>query len=382
MKHVYVKKIATAPNPGDIAAYLRSRGWIRRPIDEHWSSFYSTIDDVEMSIDVPLRGNTSDYSLVAERLLEELSRIEDRKPSMILRDIWSGSTDIARFHFVGPGASDGALSLDQAQHIHAGARVIALAAACSTISPLASFPTRKYSDADDFVKRARVGLPEYGSYVLTVESDVTPRLTESYDVSDEPFERQAMLSMAMSLRELVLAVTEAETTDSLTPFVHGVKRGISANLCEGSLLLFRGGNIDSVDVDFSFAARRPIDMPPLQTSTLSKSIVPILKEAARELRKVPTAMQVTLEGAVTRLDSAAAHAGGRISIVTILDGRYRTVHMDLDASDYAKAVEAHQNEALISVDGHLMEEARKLTLMSPENFLRLTESQQLHIDYD
>lgn len=60
--------------------------------------------------------------------------------------------------------------------------------------------------------------------------------------------------------------------------------------------------------------------------------------------------------------------GGNVTVAGLIDDAIRQVQFYADADDYQRAIEAHRNERIVSVEGELVKEGRSFRLNNPRMF--------------
>jgi hypothetical protein len=97
--------------------------------------------------------------------------------------------------------------------------------------------------------------------------------------------------------------------------------------------------------------------------------LPVLKEAAVELRARTPEEDVVVIGKVVRLHREAGGAG-EITLVGRVDDQepLRRIWLDLPTDDYATAMRAHQEMREVSVAGNLVRRGTRYVLAQPAGF--------------
>ena len=109
--------------------------------------------------------------------MRELETVEDRSQLDILRDLYNSGFDVVRLAALSPNSEDGTVRIEDGVQLFERARDILLAAACATVRPQPVFHSRKPQQATEYMRKARLGQTEHGSYVLTLLSPVAPQLS-------------------------------------------------------------------------------------------------------------------------------------------------------------------------------------------------------------
>ena len=226
------------------------------------------------------------------------------------------------------------------------------------------------------MQRVLAGPTSAGSYVISILVPVPPRRTldedsVGVDNETEPFERAA----TKHLHQVLVAARAAaiETQDTHTGFDAFLDRGtsgISANLCE-ALVDLAGKAAVGFDVHFAWSLYRPVyGLEP--TVSFDDYTIPILRQAARELRNTPTESEVTIRGSVVRLHRERQFGSGQVTIAGFVDGdppeKRRRVSLVLEESDYELAIRAHHNSTNVEVIGSLVQRGTRTHLKNVRHF--------------
>jgi hypothetical protein len=238
-------------------------------------------------------------------------------------------------------------------------------------------PARKPQELTDFLRTVRIGPAAEGSYTLTVHTPVPPRLAQQptrFEGDDElasgdiPVGRQVSLRMYAAVHAACRAAEAALLdSDGLGPFTAAVDEGLSANLCE-ALVGLGGGAGHPFELSLSLAAVRA-ESTVLEPVRFRRDHLPVLREAALELRARTPEEDVVVTGEVVRLHREAA-GSGEITLVGRVDDQepLRRIWLDLPGEDYAAAMRAHEEMREVIVSGNLMRRGTRYVLTNPSGF--------------
>jgi hypothetical protein len=351
-------------------AYLRQTGWapVADGADEKWRVFTRSIDAGPVRLEVPLLSEATNYDRAVEELLHNLELLERRAMSAILVDISGSSQDRVRIGVRGPTTAGGRVDVATGARIYNAARDLVLAAACSTIEARAVYGRRKPEAAMEYLRTASFGQSEVGSYVLTVETSIPPRLLGASDAADPdpPFERRVTLVFAEAVAAARAALAEAAATASIEPFRRHVEHGVSANLCEALSGLSVPGH--SLALSFALAPVRPAPQPATRTIEFGADAGDLLHEAAKRLRAESPWADAEIEGPILKLESADPTQGGDVLIVAEIEGRMRRVRVHRDQASYQTALAAHGGQRIVRCRGELVREGIALVLRNATDF--------------
>lgn len=377
--HIWLPQRSSVPAPAEVAAYLLQQGWSLETSNAQWAEYARSLGDHVCSVEVPQQAAAQDYPRVFGTLLDDLARLENRSPAEVLRDIKAAAVDIVRLAIDSTVTRDGRIPVEAGRLVYGASRDLLLAAACSVIDPRPVFAKRKPDEAMKLLDRVRFGQTEVGSFVLTMECRITPRLQQPLlpddGDPDAPLERRTSTRLAQALREAEAATRESSASGKIDPFIARTKSGVSSNLCDAVAEVIEATAADVLTASFSFAARRPLAVDAPRQVVFSSDTAPILREAATRLRDEATYPETDVVGPVVKLDSPDAANGGEAVLKASVDGRFRSVRVALDASAYAEAIEAHKEHLLVRCIGELAREGRSLVLKNTRDFGRLVDSE-------
>jgi hypothetical protein len=322
-----------------------------------------------------------DYDLRVRDLLEVLAIVEGRSELDILHDISNVSMDA---HFVRAFPSDatpGMIGLEDGVLAYESLRSLIVAAAYSVSAekPRAVQPARKPAEVLKYLREAKIGPANEGSYIISVHTPVQPRLTSGQaslfenGMADgtpelEPFERRVSLRLGQAVSAAFSAANEAlSVTDSLEAFTGSIRRGISANLCEA--LVGLGGEFGhAFEISHRLAPSRPANvvLPPVR---FRRDHLTVLSAAAQELRERLPEEDVLVTGNVVRLHREASQSG-EVSIAGVVEGedKLRRIWINLQHQEYLVAAEAHKESYTVTVRGDLARRGSRSYLLHPHGF--------------
>jgi len=249
----------------DIVSYLRAKGWIIiKERDDFMIWGFSQHDEELIEVIVPLSTDFADFAIRIGEILKTLEKVENRSQIEIYDDITSNSSDIVKIRIVTPSQAENNLPLDNGVEIIQQIKELMISATYSTIEPLSVIPGKKPSVVTDHMRKLKLGQTERGSYIIKIISKVTPqilqkRLNEDENlVTDEPFERKVISTLAFSLQEMKKAADKAASTGLLDSFESSVPYGISANLCESIANIGKLNEEENdLEIDFKWALTHP-----------------------------------------------------------------------------------------------------------------------------
>jgi hypothetical protein len=368
-----------SPPPRNIRLYLQTHRWERvatsRQRPDVWA--HATPEGT-YEVLAPSSRNASDYPERVAELLRTLAVVEDRSEQDILRDLLTLGFDVQYIHTWHEGLPGTAPLRDAAEAMEAAHNMLA-AAATSLEVPRLVLPHRRPSTTSQFMSRVLAGPTEPGSYVISIWVPVPPRLTQEEDAVlfdpaiEDPRERAATRRLHQALTATRIAAREALDEDAgIDAFTDRVSDGVNANLCE-ALVAMSGESVTPFHVQFSWALARPvIDIETTRAISFDEELVPVLEEAAAELRESVPEDDVRVRGSVIRLHREGNTGSGDITIAGSIVGepadRMRRFSLNVSEVDYERAIQAHQNYLDVEVGGSLTRRGTRSNLRLVRGF--------------
>jgi hypothetical protein len=368
--------ILQALAPLEVAAYLRSNGWKQadRLGDKGFVWMLSRKTGDEYEILLPLRKDLRDYVYRMADALRVLEVVEERSQLEIFQDLTTIGADVFRFRSLQPDAQDGTIPIDDGVELIRHARESMLAAACSAVDPRPYYPTRKPTQAVEYLQRVRLGQTERGSYVVTLVSPVPPDLAPDkngqapLDIED-PFERRANMVLARAFAAIRDAAPEALASGEFAAFERAVSQGVSANLCDAvAAMVGGGGDGRDLEVTITWSRLRPVEDEIPRRIQLSADAIPIIGEAGRIFRETSPRETFELVGVVVGLRRDEGASIGKVTVAGVIDGALRKIQLEMGEPDYSQAVEAHKQQSVVSCEGELVRDGRSFSLRNPRSF--------------
>jgi hypothetical protein len=384
--HIMDADVLAARTPAEVSAYLRGTGWSVVHRTESAAVWELSANGGELEILQPLDPGLRDYALRIADAMVTLAAAEGRSELEVLRAISASTWDVHTISLFPPDAPAGMIAIDDGVSAHESLRGLVSAAAYPVFAgqQRAVQPSRKPQGLIDFMRTVRFGPAFEGSYVLTLHTPVPPRLSEQPPLfedlglglpDEEPVERRVSLGIYGAVRAAHEAADAALlSADGLAPFTGAVRRGVSANLCE-ALAGFGGDGGHAFELAVSLAATRP-NPAPLPPVRFRPHHVPVLREAAAELRARTAEEDVAVVGDVVRLHREGGGAGEITLVGRVEDSEtLRRIWMDLSEQDYPAAVRAHEQTRQVTVRGNLVRRGTRYYLAGAGGFRILSDTE-------
>jgi hypothetical protein len=368
-------------NPDDLVQYLVSHNWSEGPRTGRFGATYNRqIEGSDYEVLVPLTREIGDFSERISEVLRTLETVEKRSQIQILSDLTSVRADVVRIRR--PDATDGTIALEDGASLINSALDMVLAAACATVMPRGYYPGKKPTAATDYLRKTRLGQSERGSYVLTVISPVPPRTNQDLVPGlNDPFERQVTRMLSTALSATIQASESALRRGNVEPFRESMNQGVNANLLDG-LLGLMGPNRQSVGITFAWSPEHPVVDEPRLVIIIEPDFVPVMEEASRVLKKGAQLSPVELLGVVIGLRRPEGAEQGRATLIAVVDGKLRTVNVELGSHDYDSAITAHQTHRPVMCEGDPVRLGRATVLTNMTGFRLAPETEQEPEDQD
>lgn len=340
-----------AISPSALAAFARREGWSKCEAYGGHADVYGGADRQEIIL--PRTDRLADYASVVSQLIGIFAETINRDEFATYRDLVGSDRDVVRVRTFGAD-DDGSVILDSGVTIVANARDMLLAAACAVRTPQPYYRAGANKEANDYMRRVKLGQTEHGSFVVTLLAPVPPLLQPQLDPSwpnldDDPMERIVTRRLMSSLDASRNAAELALSGDSAA-FENAVSSGVSANLCEAVASLIEQSH--RLEISVTWALTRPV--PEVERRvTFSESDAEILKEAARTFRLRQPKEGMTLFGTVHKLVRDQSDPEGTVTIKTMVDDKPQSVSALLNALDYSVAVQAHESKKPVIMGGDL-----------------------------
>ena len=264
-----------AISPTALAAYARAAGWVRtEPYGAH-ADVYQAEEQPEIIL--PRTQRVGDYALVVSRLIGIFAAAAGMNELALYRELTMADRDVVR---IAAETGDESVPIDDGVTLVVGVRNLLLAAASSLRRPKPYY--RADRDAAAQLRRMRFGLPERGSFVVTVQTPSIPQPMQTLaDDEDGGVPERRTTRRLVEAIDATKFATEGMVYGDDSHFWRAVASGSSANLCEALAAMIEP--FPTLDVSFSWAkTREPPRFP--RVIHFANDDVPILRQAAQSLR--------------------------------------------------------------------------------------------------
>ncbi len=363
-------KLVGALEVSDLTSYLGAKGWRRRdfPRDEVLV-FSGPVDDEGEPVEVvfPASKQARDFQDRLRDVLTTLVALEERDGQSIVHEMLRPSFDRLTLRASGKQADDGALPLDVAVRLLAGAYDLLVAAAAAEERPVPYYG-RATKLAAQYARDCRFGQTGLGSFVLNIECP-----TRSVG-QQAPFARRATARLMRGLGRLRSALLSGAPERLADDY----SEGLNANMCEALVALHEAAPELSLGFSAVFSTALPFLEPLPKEVVLEPRAFEYLDATARTLRGPSASGERDVEGFIVRLAATGVESidgdddvteGERTATLRFVDqGRRYHALMELEPNAYRGACDAHRDGRRVRVRGTLERIGRRWRLVGVKRF--------------
>lgn len=350
-----------------LRAYLKSRGWNN---EGEWGGratiFSRENGNRKWEILCPHSDTVADYAECMAENVAVLSVVEDRSQLDVYFDLVGTKADVIHLRSSN-GLAEEKLSLRQNTEMFSAAQDLLAAAARSVENPSAAFRGRISDKVASYLNGIQPVRGYYEGYSLTLHSPVPAGIGVPMDFGDAfaaPFPRLATSQLSIALDRTTHAITESVSKDSLEPFRRGVKKGISANLCDSLAALASKGK--GIKIGLYWAEVRPTNRPN-SNFQFTENSAEILTEAATFLRHIDPSIGEHIIAQVILLMRKPEDFDGKATLLSMRDERLVRISVEFEKSDYDLVIEAFKKQEFVSLSGDIHPKGSGYELRHPKN---------------
>lgn len=373
-----IAEVARHLRPEGIASYLSRRGWtaipgrrpeIRRYAPPGGSNGFALLTPAITDLD--------DYDKVVTRLVEILSKLEDRSAFDVVAQMLE-PCDVVRAQVVSSETRDGSIPLPKAMQLVQGMHDLVVQAALAELPP----SPKRNKEAVELANRSRFGQTDVGSFIATLYypvslADLGGQVTLPGTRFPAPIHRRIT---ARLVRGLGYVARAAENGDVELLGQHA-DDGLNSEMCQAVSQLvssFPQGAC-SFSANFDPIVAVPADLPvsqitiPATASLVLDRAATLIRRAARPQLPEAEPREVWVEGYVTQLqhvheDREDVQRPYRVWVLWDTGDTPRTVSFDVSPDVYNEALEAHRRTVPIRVRGRLDGSGSRPVLLNPHDF--------------
>jgi hypothetical protein len=355
-------------DPNQVAVYLEKKGWRQESYIDQKASIWTIADTSEDEAEVLLPLNTSfrDYPFRVSEILQTLEAIEQRPQADIYNNLIELLSDIIRIRLTHDDFSDGTVPLNNGYNLVRHAREMMLSAACSTVGSRKHYEKKKPPGANDYLKQARFGQTQKGSFILTIISPIES--SHFLNSSEIPFERRVVEKLFKSLNLVRSAAEDIDPskTDLQLPDDY-LESGISSNLCEALIGIYKSGREQGVDLKLNLSSSIPAPENILTSIIFPPEIMSAVSRIAKRL-KADIFSDYEVLGEVVNLKRQKRDMKGQVTILGDIQGKQRQMKVDLSDEDYRIASQANQDKRNVICRGDLVKEGQIYSIANLTSF--------------
>lgn len=320
-------------------------------------------------IAVPASEKFDDYYFSLDRILRSLEVYLGKSYNEILKELATSYYDRLEFRIKSEFSQDGKLPLGYAADCIDGLKDLVLYSSCAEekAQPLCLKATSK---SREIMNKFKLAQTEVGSFIINIDAKIVDEEKEqgtlSFTEVQAPIEHKIVKRIFTAINQINDIV---ERRDNISNAVTtAFKTGLTANICDALLKL----KAEEVQIDATIRYASAITREPgtVEKIVLNNQHFYVMKEVSDRYRECTEYKDYTLHGMVGEMRKDPIHekAQCEIVLVTIMDGKYKKVRVELSNEEYGIANTAHMNDREIEISGTLdMSNPRKLMLINPCN---------------
>lgn len=364
----------------DLSSFLLDQGWRKEPAkDPRCATFFSPeLDDFgnPITLRLPIKGDIFDAYPLIETSLRVLSSYYGSDEQQFAKKLVAMKSDIVRKRV--PSLRPDSISIEIATKVLGSFVSIGNDAnrieKSMTLQQKAKLPT--------FGQMSRMGHTFPGSFGFTVftplpdsvQEDLGTAINQRLQVPQVPFQRRVIERIARELS----SVSKAMESNDIAPLVEDSDFAVSRKLCDSVASLWGKQSNLEVEYEFEWSSRWKVtDAVALLTKPvfLTPNAKPLLQEAAKHLQLQETPAHQIVTGVVSDLHKVygdfAKTEKDRKRMITIMwepiPKQIRRVQVVLNPFEYQMAVQAHDNDRIIRIEGLIRRKAPLYQLIEPRN---------------
>lgn len=366
------QRATAAVQPDAVRWYVLSKGWKDQESKNAAIAIFNSPNN-ETQIQIPQRMDEEDAYLLMDEIVRKLAKFERRSPEDVSLDLLHPFEDVLRLRVESKLSVAGTIPLNEGLKLFDGGKKMLVSAACSEVSPRASYRSKTFREVDDFVKRCQIGQTAIGSYIATI---VCPRMAPPeklmFDESEigvaYPFVRRVTERLITALGILSAGVKSGNQK----VITDGVDMGVSADLCDAISGITPPDERSTLSIDVSWSPIR----------RRKSEYTPVLRFAASDLDFIRSAglklneqieIEHTVVGRIIELKARTSlftKERRQVVIRTKIENTWASVNFFLEDPEYSKACDAHRDKYDVSVKGILRRSthAKQFHIQDPIEF--------------
>lgn len=356
-------------NPLAFAKYLKDMGWRLYPSKKTYVRIYQYEKQGNFyQVVIPMEKHLSDYKEAMYKAIMTVAEAENKAVEQVMLYLLNPNTDILKIRLERKDIEAGSILFDDAIRIYENAKKLLAAAALDILHPRKYHQGRTDDVVSHFLAECRFGQTEIGSYVVSVvcpfaELDEKENYRQLSIFSGEEqcassLTRQVTNRVMENICQIKMHIDEDNLEGLLSKSGENV---ISANFYEalnGLSLDSEGANVEFI-AEWSPAVKNKREVPGRISLTHDYGQpIAIAAEKLKEKKKTST----KIVGRINKLESSpdvTKRKEGKITVVYLDDNdKKRITTVQLEKSDYDKAIEAHEKGLYVEISGNLTRSKR------------------------
>ena len=356
-------------NPLNVVKYLKSLNWKVLPRkNEAIKVLQREIGGKLLQVNIPMDETLFDYKDAMYDSIATVAESEGKSLEEVFLYLLNPNSDILKIRLERKNVEVGNILLDDAIGIYENIKKLLSATAQDVLHYRKYHQGRIDTSIQKFLSECRFGQTEVGSYVISVVCPFVDNDVRQTSIFSDEYEKVNSLTRKVTVRVMenltrIKRDIDEDNLDSLT------SASISANFYEA----LKGLNLQTEDIRVEFFAewspfvksKPPINHSIILTYDYCQPIESIIQKLREHRRKTSSII-----GRIKKLESspdAKSRDKGKITVTYLnKDNRARTLTTYLDATDYKRALEAHENGWYVHLVGEIS--TKKPVTMRCESF--------------
>lgn len=370
-------ELAEKINPLAFVKYLKDTGWILFQTKKSYVKIFQLErEDNFYQVTIPMDKVLRDYREAMYKAISIVAEAESKSIEELILYLLNPNTDILKIRLNKKGVEAGNILFDDAIKLYENAKKLLAATALDIIHPKKYHQGRIDDAVSKFLSSCRYGQTEIGSYIVSVvcpfaEFDNKNEFHQLSIFSDEEkcensLTRKVTSRLMSNISTIKRHIDDGETSELSNL---GNDNLISANFYEALV----GLNLSGEDTSVEFMAEwSPAITPPSNAQNrimLTNDYYQPIQTAIDTLKE-ETSTATKIIGRIKKLESSPdvqTRRTGKITVVYLDDtDKRKTVTVDLEKSDYDRAIEAHEKGSHVEIIGKLS--SGKRATMTCESF--------------
>jgi hypothetical protein len=350
-----------------IESYLLSKNWRNDGQIRKVATVWHRQDSEEAEVVLPLSELIKDFQQRLQDALSAIAFYEQRAVVDVINDVVRFLANVITVRVIHRDTEGGTIPINDGVLLVAKAKELLYAAAMSMYVKKRQFLGAPPKDAKSYIDSLLLGQTEIGSYVVNVIAPIQPGGAMSGGAEEVPPVEAVTLNLTSGLAALSAASDLYGVEGDPTVFESAIRYGASANMCD-ALLGFSGAERKrEFEVRISGAAG-PMFEGETKVFTFDADHVEALALASDYYKDDYILHNREIIGFIKRLSRPQGEEEGTITVEASISDADRSVQIKLGASDYHKAILAHDAKAAVKCRGDIHIKSRRVRLLNLSNF--------------